>query len=154
MTLHVEPLTHAHASVPPIHQETDVDALVIDDNINWSKAVIWALKKICPPDWDIRATDSSRTGGYLLVMDPDLKLALVDYFMPVQLGDEIIEEALKVRGHLRGKIIVCSGIGTYPPEVEEKLFVELGCRRLDKPIDFQELERVVLEVIGQPGSNG
>lgn len=124
-----------------------MDALVVEDQVAIGRVLVWALRRIAP-GWDIQITGDAIAGGYLLVLDPSLKMAVVDYFMPMKLGDEIIEEALKIRPHLKGKIIVCSGIGTYPPEVEKKLFVELGCRRLDKPIDLDKFEEMVLEIIG------
>lgn len=142
-----EPEHAAKAKAKAERKIENMDALVIDDNEAWAKAVLWALKRIVPADWDVRSVNNARTGGYLLIMDRDLKLALVDYLMPIQLGDEIIEEAIAVRPKLRGKIIVCSGLDDLPPEVEEKLFVTLGCKKLSKPVDFETLEKLVLEII-------
>jgi hypothetical protein len=106
------------------------------------------LQRILPSGWDVRVVDDGRTAEYVLIMDPDIKVALLDYLLPRVDAERIVVETLKVRPHLRGKIIVSSGVVEYPKDVEERLFVELGCRRLDKPIDFDDLERVVLEIIG------
>ena len=125
-----------------------MDALIADDNIALSKALHWALKRIVPDGWDIRVTNDAVTAGYLLILDPGLKVAVVDYLMPIRDGEHIVTEAMKVRPHLRGKIIICSGLDEYPPEVEHHLFVDLGCRKLPKPVNFDELETMVLDIIG------
>lgn len=125
-----------------------MDALIADDNIALSKALGWALKRIVPDGWDIRVTNDAVTAGYLLILDPGLKLAVLDYLMPIRDGEHIITEAMKVRPHLRGKIIVCSGLDDFPEEVERHLFAELGCKRLRKPVDLELFERMVLEIIG------
>lgn len=125
-----------------------MDALVVDDTEGLAKALTWALKRIVPPGWDVQSTGDAVTGGALLILDPGLKLAVIDYLLPVKDGHAIVTEAIAVRPQLRGKIIMCSGVEHYPPEVEQRLFVELECRRLNKPIDFDMLERMVLEIIG------
>lgn len=125
-----------------------MDALVVDDNESLARALEWALRRILPAGWDVKSTHDARLGGYLLVMDPGLKVAIIDYLLPVMLGDQIINEAMKVRPELRGKIIVSSGMDEFPEEVEKLLFQDLGCRKLSKPVDFDELERMVLEIIG------
>lgn len=123
-------------------------ALVADDNISLAKAMRWALRRIVPPGWDVQVTHDGLTASYMLVMDPELKLVVCDYLLPRKDAHAIITEALKVRPHLRGRIIVCSAVDEYPSEVASALFDELECKRLYKPFEFEDLERMVLEIIG------
>jgi DNA-binding NtrC family response regulator len=125
-----------------------VEALVADDNVSLAKAVRWALRRIVPPNWDVQVVHDGLTASYMLIMDPELKVAVIDYLLPRKDAHAIIGEALKIRPHLRGRIIVCSGIDEYPSEVEEALFTDFACKRLDKPFEFDDLERMVLEIIG------
>ena len=87
-----------------------MDALVVDDNESLAKALEWALRRIVPAGWDVRSTGDAVTGGALLILDPGIKVAVIDYLMPMRDGEHIVAEALKVRPQLRGKIIVCSGV--------------------------------------------
>ncbi len=126
-----------------------MDALIADDHEIFSNALLWALQKILP-GWDIQKTDNGRTAMYVLTMDPGIKFAVVDYLLPRMHGDEAVSEAVKLRPHLRGKIIICSGMDDYDDDIKQRLFVELGCRRLDKgnPEFLRELERLVHEIVG------
>lgn len=123
-------------------------ALVADDNVSLAKAVHWALRRIVPDGWDVQIAHDGLTASYMLIMDPELKLAVIDYLLPRKDAHAIVTEALRVRPHLKGRIIVCSGVDEYPPEVDEALFGDMACKRLDKPFEFDELERIVLEIIG------
>jgi DNA-binding NtrC family response regulator len=125
-----------------------VDALIAEDHETLASALRWALRRILPADWDVQTTEDGRTAEYVLIMDPGLKLAILDYLLPHADADRIVTEALKVRPHLRGKIIISSGVAQFPEDVAERLFREHQCRRLDKPVDFDELEKMVLEIIG------
>src|ERR1043165_1177415 len=122
-----------------------MDALIAEDYDPLRKAIAWALRRMLP-DWDVQDTSDGRTAQYILIMDPGLRLAVLDYMLPHADADTIVAEALKVRPHLRGKIIICSGIGQFPEDLEERLFVEHQCHRLDKPVDFDDLERVVMAI--------
>jgi DNA-binding response OmpR family regulator len=125
-----------------------MEALIAEDHESLAKALRWALQRILPSGWDVQTTGDGRTAEYILIMDPGLHLAVLDYLLPHADADRIVTEALKVRPHLRGKIIISSGVPDFPDDVERRLFSELGCRRLDKPVDFDDLERLVLEIIG------
>lgn len=140
---------HAPESQAPTTEEVVMDALIAEDHEALANALLWALQRILP-GWDIQKTSDGRTALYVLCMDPGVQFAVLDYLLPHSDADDIVSEVLKVRPHLRGKIIVCSGIVEYPEDVEQRLFTELGCKRLDKgnPKMLFELERIVLEVTG------
>ena len=113
-----------------------------------AKAVRWALRRILPDGWDVQVAHDGLTAEYMLIMDPDVKVAVLDYLLPRRDGHAVMTAAIKVRPNLKGRIIVCSGVDSFPPEVAEALFGEFECKRLDKPFDFDDLERIVLEIIG------
>jgi DNA-binding NtrC family response regulator len=125
--------------------DDEMDVLIIDDEELYGKMLVWALRRMVPDGWDVQRTTDAVTGGYLAVMDPDLKLVLLDYLMPKKFGLQVAEEALEARPKLRGRIIVASG--NLDRDVRER-FEELGCHILLKPFELEDLEKLVHSIIG------
>jgi CheY-like chemotaxis protein len=122
--------------------------LVIDDDPIVATSIHRFLRQVLPASWSVAQETDPRVGLSLAVIDQDVALCFVDLVMPGLDGQTLIEEALKKRPSLRGCIVVCTGL---PPdeEVERRLFVELGCLRLDKPFRLEDLERLVWKFIAE-----
>jgi len=108
--------------------------------------ILWAIKRMVPVNWDVRHEADPIVATYLLILDPNIKLVTLDYLMPKKFGLDVAEEAVLARPHLRGKIIVMSGI-RFPKDVQER-FDALGCVTLEKPFELEKLEQIVLSIIG------
>jgi len=123
-----------------------VEVLVIDDVEAVASALHRLIRKIVPSGWEVFHTTDPVEARSLLVLDPRIRIAVVDILMPGLAGDALIEDAIRHRPDLRGRILVSSGID-YPPYLAERLFGELGCLRLDKPIEFEALESLVFRLV-------
>lgn len=122
-----------------------MDVLIIDDEELYGRMLVWAVRRMVPDGWDVQRTTDPVAASYILILDPDIKLVLLDNLMPKKYGIDVAEEALKERPHLRGRIIVTSG---HLPRDELERFVELGCHILDKPFALDDLEALVQKIIG------
>lgn len=134
-----------------------MDVLIVDDEYSSARSMYRAVEHILHrwghKDWNIAVVTSAVDGRHLLVADPDMRAAIVDYLMPKLLGDRIIEEALEIRPELRGRIIVSSA-AEFPNDVAHKLFTELGCLRLDKPFQLEQLEHALRRAIHRGKGGG
>jgi CheY-like chemotaxis protein len=135
-----------------------MDILIVDDDYSSARSMHGAVEHILHrwghKDWNVAVVTSAVDGRHLLVADPDMQAAIVDYLMPKFLGDRIIEEALEIRPNLRGRIIVVSGVTEYPSDVAHRLFTELGCLRLDKPFQLEQLEHALRRAISSSKGGG
>jgi DNA-binding response OmpR family regulator len=127
-----------------------MDALIAEDHDVLANALLWALQRILP-GWDIQRVEDGRSAEYALIMDSGVRLAVLDYLLPRADAEKVVASVLQIRPKLKGKIIICSGID-YPDDVAERLFVDLGCKRLDKGNHelLFELERLVLQIVNEP----
>ena len=129
------------------------DAFVIDDYTPAARAMAVLLEQICPSNWSVGFTtsgpDAAAEGLSVLIGQPRLRLVVIDYLLPRFDGQDIIEMALRARPSLRGRIIVSSGWG-FPEDIQQRLFEELGCLRLDKPTDSELLKEHVEKIVAIP----
>lgn len=143
-----EPAPYAHTIEAPSrvsNQEKDVDALVIDDEQFYGEMIERVVKRIVPEGWDVRCMANAIAATYVLILDPDIKLVLLDHLMPHRLGIDVAQEAVTMRPHLRGRIIVSSG-SAFDHDLHRR-YEALGCIILEKPYPLAELERLILEII-------
>lgn len=122
-----------------------MDLLIVDDDAMALAAIHRLLLDIVPAHWSIAPVSDALAGRSLLTLDPRIKVAIIDYLMPRLDGLALVEDALKYRPELRGKIIITSG-AAIPEDIEQRLFEELGCIRLDKPVDADALELVIHQI--------
>jgi CheY-like chemotaxis protein len=74
----------------------------------------------------------------------NVALCIVDLHMPNMTGRALIERAIAIRPELWGKFVLCSG----DPRPSDPIFTTLGCKRLDKPFELEELVALVQGAIG------
>jgi CheY-like chemotaxis protein len=124
--------------------------LVIDDEESFARAIHRVLRRVLPDAWDVHWEPAASTGLSLLVLDGLVRLCFVDIQLATgpegMNGDELIEQALKLRPDMRGRIVVCSG-RFLDARLVARLFGELECVRLDKPVDFARLQSLVWAVV-------
>lgn len=117
--------------------------LLIDDD----EMVMRSLRRVAqtrlPKGWEVAYTTDPVAGLAQILSDHDIELCMIDLLMKGMHGDEIAERAIAQRPELKWKIILCSG-AIYSRDEEEHLFVNIGCLRLDKPIDLERFEDLVL----------
>lgn len=123
--------------------------LVIDDDDVVARAIHRFLRQIVPKGWAVEHETGAALGLSRLVVDRDIQLVFVDSLMPEMHGDDLVEEALRKRPSMKGRIVVCSG-AWYTDQRIARLFTTLGCQRLDKPFRLEELERIVNAAEGLP----
>lgn len=130
-------------SDPPTRESMDI--LIIDDEEAQARAIHQLVRRMSlPSNFKVEHTTDALQGRALLTLDPRVKVAIVDYLMPRIDGQAVIEEAMKHRPDLRGRIIIISGADShYPPDIEKRLFEELGCLRLGKPFEMEQLEALI-----------
>jgi CheY-like chemotaxis protein len=138
-------------STPPKLQNprAQVDLLIIDDEESSASSLHRVLRGMVPNDWTIEHTTDPIVGRSLLVLDPRVKVAFVDYRMDGLNGEAVIREALGARPELRGKIILCSGM-ILDHEQQRRMFGELGCLWLGKPFSLEELEHILWTALDKP----
>lgn len=125
-------------------------ALVIDDSPDVAAAMHRLVRQVLPRDgWAVQHVTDPKLGLSIAVLDQGLRIVFVDSVMPILNGDDLIEQALRRRPGLRGRIVVCSGLW-FEEHRERRLFRELGCLRLDKPFRLEQLEQVVYQVLSVP----
>jgi DNA-binding NtrC family response regulator len=88
----------------------------------------------------------AQTGLALLSFDRDVQICMVDILMPGMSGVDVIEQALKIRPAMRGRIIVTTGFALTEAE-QQHLLVELGCEYLEKPYAIDDLEELIWRLI-------
>lgn len=125
--------------------------LVIDDEESFTGSMHRLLRMVLPNEWSVEIEHAPSTGLSRVVLDKLIRICFVDFLMsdPEGVGmdgDELIEHALKLRPEMRGRIIVCSG-WYFDGRMEQRLFGELGCLRLDKPPEFEKLQKIVWSLI-------
>jgi CheY-like chemotaxis protein len=125
------------------------DALVIDDYPAAAKAMATLLERLCPPGWAIGSTTDAAEGLSAMIGLPHLRLVVTDYLLPRFDAQDIVEMALRARPRLRGRIIVSSG-ADFPPDIYERLFVDLACLPLPKPVETDLLKTYIAQIAAMP----
>ena len=120
--------------------------LIVDDDPMVARAMQRAAEVWLPEGWDIETVSSPLDGLCMTVTDKEIELVLLDLTMPDVRGDVVAVYILRYRPELRGKIILSSGLD-YAAHEAEYLFDELGLLRLDKPLDIDRYEALVLGAI-------
>lgn len=125
-------------------------ALVIDDEHKVAEALHRALLSMLPasPPWEVAHEVDSRTGLSILLLDEDIILAIVDLRMPGLGGIDLIEEAVRSRPELRGRIIACTGV-TVTRHMRDRLS-NAGAVMIDKADAPVHLRDAVSRILAQP----
>lgn len=121
-------------------------ALVIDDEAIVATTLHRVLREVLPGNWLVEHETNAALGLSRLVVDKAVTFAIVDFLMPGTRGDVLVEEVIRRRPELRGRIVICTGL-PLDEATEQKLFMELGCLRLDKPVQIERMEQVAWQVI-------
>lgn len=121
--------------------------LILDDE----KAIVRSLAAFFQralTTWEVVSFDQGSPAMAFLQADGsrDVKFAVVDLCMESMDGRAFIEQALKTRPDLRGRICVFSG--SVLLDDDDPLFIDLGCKRLDKPFEIEQLRELVRSVVG------
>ncbi len=120
--------------------------LIIDDDVLVARAMQRATKAWLPDTWTTAAVAGALDGLCMTVMNKEIELVLLDRSMPDASGDVIAVHMLRYRPDLKGKIILSSGFD-YSKQEEAYFFGELGCLRLDKPLDLDDFKTLVYAAI-------
>lgn len=117
------------------------EVIIIDDDEATVRALHRLVIPLVPKEWRVAPTTDPEEGR-LWLLEPSVKIAIIDLCMRGLPGDEIIREMLTIRPELRGRIIVCSG--AFPDdETVRPLLRDLGCLWLGKPSSQEQLRKVV-----------
>lgn len=74
--------------------------------------------------------------------EQSIDVVILDIIMPGMTGDKVLIELQKINSNV--KVIVCSG---YTPENLRTKINNLGCEILEKPIDFNLLNKKILMLL-------
>ncbi len=121
--------------------------LLVDDEPVLVRALVQYLSGVLPAGWLVLAEPDGEAALTMLQDDitRDIRVCIIDFHLRGISGAELIRRALPARPDLRGKLIVCSGSSFLE---SDPLFAELGCERLDKPFELEQLRLAVLRAIG------
>ena len=118
-----------------------VTILLVDDDAHTARAMGAFLTRNFPGQIAV-AVHTNALDALDFLAGTDVVLCFVDLDLGVGMsGRALIERALATSPKLRGKFVVCSGWPSYGEMPE-------GCRRIDKPVDLDELREIVAEAIG------
>lgn len=132
---------------PKMFETRRSEVIVIDDDDATVRALHRLVIPLIPRGWRVSATVDPEEGR-LWLLEPSVRMAIIDLKMPRLGGKELIEEMLSIRPELRGHIIVCSG--ALPDDDEMRhITKELGCLWLGKPSEPDEFERTVKRALGR-----
>lgn len=120
--------------------------LVIDDDVMVARAMKRATEAWLPDTWTTETVSGALDGLCLTITRKEIELVLLDRSMPDASGDSIAVHILRYRPEMKGRIILSSGFD-YSEKEKEYLFGELGCLRLDKPLDIEDFKTLVFSAI-------
>ena len=115
--------------------------LLVDDDVASGRAMGAFLTRNFPGQVTV-AIHANAIDALDFLAGADVVLCLVDLDLGVGMsGRALIERAIATSPKLRGRFVVCSGWPSYGEMPE-------GCRRIDKPVNLEELRMIVAEAIG------
>lgn len=123
--------------------------LVIDDEPVVARAIHRLLREVLPTAWEVAQETDANIGLSRAVLEEDVEIAIVDLLMPGMKGDALVEQVIRQRPEMRGRIILCTG-AVISDALSVRLFDDLGCLRLDKPFLLETLETLIYGLVSHP----
>ena len=123
--------------------------LIIDDEPVVAKAIHRLLREVLPRSWEVAQETNATIGLSRAVLEEDVEIAIVDLLMPGMKGDTLVEQVIRQRPEMRGRIILCTG-AVISDALAVRLFDDLGCLRLDKPFLLETLEALIWNLVESP----
>lgn len=119
--------------------------LLVDDDESLLRALERQFHRL-GPGWDVRCAPDGRA-AMEIVRASELDLVVVDLLMPVQEGMETLVALRRERPRL--PVVVMSGGGCHIGQGYLRHAGLLGARAtLEKPFEFEELLRVIRDLLG------
>ena len=125
------------------HYKNPEHILVVDDE----ESVASLLKEMLTQlGYMVDVAETGEQAMRIFLEDPGrFDLVLTDHTLPRMTGNSLVKDLLDYRPDL--PIILCSGWSLIP---EQERIQELGVKKfLPKPVEFEELSRVVRQVLDQ-----